>query len=72
MRAVVTGRGEFPLDMLRRDCAYPASEMDAYEMMRTFDGDRRSWVITIDTANRRGYTIDRWESFGCTVENIIR
>jgi len=63
----VTGRGQFPVDMLRYDLAHPRSESDA--------------GIIEDSLNRRGPqaehevklegmkqpTVDRWSSFGWQV-----
>ncbi len=70
MLAIVTGRGRFPLDMLRRDCAYPASEVDSYKIDNTFD-EHSNWEIKVGkrpTNRNDGFTTARWESFGCKIE----
>jgi len=72
-RYVVEGRGPFPLDMLRRDCAEPASEEDRLAI-EAASGDapatgRRR--IALVTSERR--TLDeRWESFGWRVVRPLR
>jgi hypothetical protein len=73
--ALITGRGAFPVDMLRYDAAYPASSQDVLEIVNSLDpesGNRKYWVhmskrtdAKIDT-----FTAGRWQSFGATVESI--
>ncbi len=53
----VVGRGEFPWDMLRYDCAYPASEDDAYKMNKL--GER---TVTLRT-HVQPISAVRWSSF---------
>lgn len=62
-----TGRGNFPLDMLRYDCCYPAQPADV-EAMR---GNSRTPLrtVTLFTTNKRGPTLGRWASFGWPVRN---
>lgn len=70
----VTGRGEFPVDMLRYDCCWPATGSDAALL--------DDQPVSIDKPSRenrsvrmhsyREPTIDRWSSFGWSVgtENL--
>ena len=66
----VTGRGEFPLDMLRHDAAWPASgdqvsKINAYY----FENDigRRRASRSIKLRSYHAPTIERWSSFGWSV-----
>jgi hypothetical protein len=69
-RYKVTGTGHFPIDMLRYDCAYPASQ----EAVSTIGADRpRAQVLgaerrTVELRSHHRPTVDRWASFGWTVE----
>lgn len=59
---VVEGSGDFPIDMLRYDSCYPASEVDSAMMMHG-EGLRQ---ITLMCHRERGLKIatrDRWLSF---------
>lgn len=75
MLATVTGRGRFPLDMLRYDSCFPASESDAYKIEATYE-EYSKWSIRIAKPTRNlvvvggkdDFTIARWESFGCKIE----
>jgi hypothetical protein len=63
----VEGRGEFPLDMLRYDAAWPASERDALTAQdREARGVRQVTLRTIMHKGSRRPTINvaRWHSFG--------
>lgn len=63
----VTGRGLFPIDMLRYDMSWPQSQQDVCEMDAK---DRRT--ITLNKATHgHGPTQARWASFGWKVSNII-
>ena len=64
---VVTGRGEFPLDMLRYDACWPASSSDVAKMEAV--REPRSIVM----ASYNAPTTGRWLSFGwsCGVEKLI-
>ena len=56
----VSGRGQFPLDMLRYDLAWPATSQDAAAL------DNYTGVRTIRSVKLQSYcepTIDRWLSF---------
>jgi hypothetical protein len=57
----VSGRGDFPFDMLRYDAAWPASGEDAAKLER--DGELRSKVRSVRLRSYREPTIDRWLSF---------
>lgn len=60
----VTGRGEFPADMLRHDAAWPYTGDDAAKLNRfAYNGAERS----IRIASHSEPTIDRWSSFGWSV-----
>ncbi len=71
MKLKVKGSGAFPLDMLRYDNCYPASEVDAGLIASTFDGWSR-WEVCVARPDKRGsvWTDRRWESFGCKVEEL--
>lgn len=64
--AVVSGHGEFPIDMLRYDSCYPSSERDANA---ADDHGFRSVMVTrrIDGGYPAHFTNDRWASFGWDV-----
>lgn len=57
----IAGSGQFPLDMLRYDMAFPASETDT---ALAFDTRHRHIRIT----SHKAPTVARWLSFGWTVE----
>ena len=70
----VTGKGEFPLDMLRYDECYPATTMSAQSIAAiesVIDEDsgryRRVKREVYLVSHRRFITEDRWSSFGWTV-----
>ena len=63
----VSGTGHFPIDMLRYDCAYPASPEAVSAIgavSRTAHVDRR----TVELRSHHPPTRDRWASFGWLVE----
>jgi hypothetical protein len=72
--ATITGRGTFPVDMLRYDSAYPATETDAHDVERTFfDMSNTPYRIKVakrGTSKTDTFTAGRWQSFGATVETI--
>jgi len=61
MRYKVSGWGDFPIDMLRYDRAYPASERDSGVMVNSHEQR---------TVEVEGFscTPERWESFLWKVE----
>lgn len=76
--AKVTGRGEFPIDMLRYDLCSPATEEDSNLIRRTINNhDHNNWAIFIKRPllERRAkkdviFTVGRWQSFGCKIVEV--
>lgn len=66
-RFTVTGGGEFPLDMLRYDCAWPHSSADVAAIESV---GKRSVVLDRVSWNGHGPEAGRWESFNWKVANI--
>ena len=67
----VSGTGHFPIDMLRYDCAYPASSKAVSAMHgRTIGAGYRSCEVrrTVELRSHHPPTRDRWSSFGWLVE----
>ena len=64
---IVTGRGEFPWDMLRYDRCWPMSSSDVGKL----DATREPRSILICSYTQP--TLARWSSFGwsCGVEKLI-
>ncbi len=73
-RYVVEGRGPFPLDMLQKDCAEPATDEDRAKIDATYETGlqpRERRRVTLVTREPR--TVDeRWESFGWRVIRPLR
>ena len=69
----VTGSGDFPIDMLRYDMAWPATSDEA-EKIFGVEGHRslRKRSIRMGCAMHEGPTIGRWSSFGWTVGDADR
>ena len=72
----VSGRGEFPIDMLRRDLCSPATEEDSGLISNTFKSFDK-WVIFVKRPllerrrkNDQVFTIGRWNSFGCEIVEV--
>lgn len=67
LRFTVTGGGEFPLDMLRYEGAYPETQQDA---RRAQYEDERREVTVLKWSDRPDWypTSSRWESFGWRVK----
>lgn len=64
----VTGRGEFPLDMLRYDCAWPLDSEAATRMAGGYGGHPVTQGLrSVHLVSYREPTIDRWASFGWSV-----
>lgn len=63
---IVEGRGEFPLDMLRKDNSWPAGQADALAMNATIERGAPKRRVTLFTLERF-ITEKRWESFGWRV-----
>lgn len=68
---VVSGNGHFPLDMLRYDCCWPATSIDAsvIERMGDLPHGERDVPIGLTTASKNAPTVGRWKSFGWTVSS---
>lgn len=66
----VSGHGEFPTDMLRHDCAWPADTPSALRIGRTFDPETKveHRINLFVRGNREKVTVDRWRSFGWYVQ----
>lgn len=70
--ATVKGRGAFPLDMLRYDCCFPAQSFDV-EVISATQKHATTWeckVGKVSTLKANPFTVARWNSFGCGIENI--
>jgi hypothetical protein len=67
----VEGIGDFPLDMLRHDCAYPADQESVAAIMaglRWAASRRRSReLLVVRLVSDRAPTSERWRAFGWTV-----
>ncbi len=67
----VEGVGDFPLDMLRHDCAYPADEESVAAILAGLrwaasrKGSRKNLLVRL--VSHRAPTSERWRSFGWTV-----
>lgn len=70
----VKGRGRFPLDMLRYDCAWPSSGEDVAAMESSLDTRfelrRNPWAVRLVSESLGVPTVDRWASFGSHVTII--
>ena len=63
----VTGRGEFPYDMLRYDMCHPSGPDDAAAISAPLEKDYMKWrQIRMVSYAAAGPTVDRWRSFGWT------
>jgi hypothetical protein len=67
----VEGFGDFPLDMLRHDCAYPADEESVAAMTAGFrwaaSRKRSRELLVVRLVSHRAPTSERWRSYGWTV-----
>lgn len=67
------GSGQFPLDMLRYDCCFPASQNDVATISKTLHrpGNELHTVTLryVREYKPNGPTDARWESFGWHVSN---
>ncbi len=62
---IVIGRGEFPIDMLRYDSAYPVTEDDSRVIgQRTYEWDRGVLLQHRGVQKDWEPTLGRWKSFG--------
>lgn len=68
----VRGGGLFPIDMLRYDRAFPASEIDSNKINDTIRGDTRGPVeIEVRVTANCSPTSRRWQSFNWTVTSVF-
>ena len=68
-KAKITSRFGFPIDMLRYDSCWPATEQDAAAITKGFRSSYGvSAVVEMDAA--REWAVGRWKSFGCTLEEV--
>ena len=76
----VTGKGDFPVDMLRYDSVYPVTEGDSFAMAyKPTAAFRPLPTITVTVEHRSTEpdwlpTVGRWESFGWSpdLDGLIR
>ena len=66
-RFTVTGRGRFPLDMLRYDWARPAQSADSRKIEESFNQENHDKVVEITLVSMNKPAYGRWESFGWIV-----
>jgi len=68
----VTGRGRFPMDMLRHDCAWPLNTADAMAITETIAADPA--FVSVRLMCSAEPTTARWLSFGwgCEITEVIR
>jgi hypothetical protein len=64
--ATIKGRGEFPLDMLRYDGAWPRDESETATITHARE-HREGWSIRITGTSNHGPNHARWRSFMCKV-----
>lgn len=67
----VVGKYQFPIDMLRYDCAYPFQGQDAAEIEHSFNPQKRAdhpepFRVTLIGAKEP--TVGRWSSFLWSVD----
>lgn len=63
--ATISGRGRFPMDMLRYDHCWPLHSVDSQTILDTATEEYRNKVWTVQVAsNVREFTKARWMSFG--------
>jgi hypothetical protein len=60
----VAGVGPFPIDMLRYDNCWPATESDSGKVMRSVLGER---VGEVQIAHADELTAQRWKSFSWAI-----
>ena len=68
----VVGRGDFPVDMLRYDSAFPAdgNAVDAIAFRVERENWRQERTVRLGSYRSTEPTIGRWNSFGWRVINI--
>lgn len=74
----VTGKGEFPVDMLRYDCCFPSDEESSLRIVvdRSLNDYYLERTISLKIYSNRKLdetiTYRRWESFGWKVHSTER
>ncbi len=71
LRATVTFKFAFPVDMLRYDSCYPATETDSNAIINsiiTQSGGEIRVEKRVESKDKAFFTKARWESFGATLE----
>jgi len=68
----VKGRGAFPIDMLRYDCAWPVTPIGVELIEESISGANRElgtnkWAVVLTSVRPNVPTVARWESFGCKI-----
>jgi hypothetical protein len=70
----VNGNSKFPVDMLRHDRCWPASENEALDLQDWLNGRTIVHgvfaVVTFTLRSNQAPTEGRWQSFGWTVAGI--
>ena len=69
----VSSNFEFPLDMLRYDSCFPATETDASLIYNSIVGHKYPTEVEIGRFVRIKVnlpSLSRWESFNCKISNI--
>ena len=76
--STITGKGAFPVDMLRYDQASPLTGSDSERIAvsdegnELFDDSFSSAAFTVRVTSKRPATFRRYESFGCKVIYEVR
>lgn len=66
---VVHGGGQFPFDMLRYDMCFPKFEAEVHMLAADYGaGVRKVTIMRFVDGKTDLPTVDRWRSFGWTVE----
>ena len=65
----VQGKSNFPLDMLRYDLCWPASEQDSYIIGLSHSEVRSERPYRIHLKGLKPPTVARWNSFGWEAES---
>jgi hypothetical protein len=76
--AIISGTLEFPMDMLRYDRCFPATEEYANIISRTFHHPLERWEVVVKKVllekrkknSPSPFTEGRWRSFGCNIQEI--
>jgi hypothetical protein len=71
----VTGFGQFPIDMLRHDRCFPATESESGKIANSFyaHSGGMTWSVQLKmhgSTKATCPTVARWESFCCKVKDV--